>query len=186
MASASRKTFDIEVWLPGQDAYREISSCSNCGDYQARRCMNARYRPGREGDALRAHVERFGPGLRPHPDRSAGELPEGDGSVTIPPALRPHGRRLCRRRRSGSEAGGSRGRASSSPTTTASMRPDWRPAEIATQPFERCLDRGARSQSERCGHSFAVAPIRSREVSEASSPSTARRPIACCSPSSTS
>jgi seryl-tRNA synthetase len=44
MGFASQKTFDIEVWLPGQGAYREISSCSVCGDFQARR-MNARYRP---------------------------------------------------------------------------------------------------------------------------------------------
>lgn len=44
MGFASRKTYDIEVWLPGQNAYREISSCSVCGDFQARR-MNARYRP---------------------------------------------------------------------------------------------------------------------------------------------
>ncbi|MGQ3670864.1 serine--tRNA ligase [Xanthobacter sp. TB0136] len=44
MGFASRKTYDIEVWLPGQQAYREISSCSVCGDFQARR-MNARYRP---------------------------------------------------------------------------------------------------------------------------------------------
>ncbi len=45
------KTYDIEVWLPGQDHYREISSCSNCGDFQARR-MKARFRPkGGEGDA---------------------------------------------------------------------------------------------------------------------------------------
>ena len=44
MGFAARKTYDIEVWLPGQDTYREISSCSNCGDFQARR-MNARYRP---------------------------------------------------------------------------------------------------------------------------------------------
>ena len=43
MGFASRKTYDIEVWLPGQNAYREISSCSNCGDFQARR-MNARCR----------------------------------------------------------------------------------------------------------------------------------------------
>jgi seryl-tRNA synthetase len=43
MGFASQKTYDIEVWLPGQGAYREISSCSNCGDFQARR-MNARYR----------------------------------------------------------------------------------------------------------------------------------------------
>ena len=44
MGFASQKTYDIEVWLPGQDAYREISSCSVCGDFQARR-MSARYRP---------------------------------------------------------------------------------------------------------------------------------------------
>ena len=44
MGFASRKTYDIECWIPGQDAYREISSCSVCGDFQARR-MNARYRP---------------------------------------------------------------------------------------------------------------------------------------------
>jgi seryl-tRNA synthetase len=44
MGFAAQKTYDIEVWLPGQNAYREISSCSVCGDFQARR-MNARYRP---------------------------------------------------------------------------------------------------------------------------------------------
>ncbi|MEX1059721.1 MAG: serine--tRNA ligase, partial [Methyloceanibacter sp.] len=44
MGFAANKTYDIEVWLPGQGEYREISSCSNCGDFQARR-MNARYRP---------------------------------------------------------------------------------------------------------------------------------------------
>jgi seryl-tRNA synthetase len=44
MGFAAQKTYDIEVWLPGQGAYREISSCSLCGDFQARR-MNARYRP---------------------------------------------------------------------------------------------------------------------------------------------
>ncbi|HQS49889.1 MAG TPA: serine--tRNA ligase, partial [Xanthobacteraceae bacterium] len=44
MGFASQKTYDIEVWLPGQGMYREISSCSVCGDFQARR-MNARYRP---------------------------------------------------------------------------------------------------------------------------------------------
>ena len=43
MGFAARKTYDLEVWLPGQGAYREISSCSNCGDFQARR-MNARFR----------------------------------------------------------------------------------------------------------------------------------------------
>ncbi len=44
MGFGARKTYDLEVWLPGQGLYREISSCSNCGDFQARR-MNARYRP---------------------------------------------------------------------------------------------------------------------------------------------
>ena len=43
MGFAAKKTYDIEVWLPGENAYREISSCSNCGDFQARR-MNARFR----------------------------------------------------------------------------------------------------------------------------------------------
>ena len=47
MGFGARKTYDIEVWLPGQKAYREISSCSVCGDFQARR-MNARYR--KEGE----------------------------------------------------------------------------------------------------------------------------------------
>ena len=76
MGFASQKTYDIEVWLPGQDAYREISSCSVCGDFQARR-MNARYRAeGRQGHALRAHAQRLGPRGRPHADRGAGELPE--------------------------------------------------------------------------------------------------------------
>ena len=46
MGFAARKTWDIEVWLPGQDTHREISSCSNCGDFQARR-MQARFRRGR-------------------------------------------------------------------------------------------------------------------------------------------
>ena len=46
MGFAAQKTYDIEVWLPGQNMYREISSCSNCGEFQARR-MDARYRPGR-------------------------------------------------------------------------------------------------------------------------------------------
>ena len=48
MGFTAKKTYDIEVWLPGQNRYREISSCSNCGDFQARR-MNTRYRAsGRE------------------------------------------------------------------------------------------------------------------------------------------
>jgi seryl-tRNA synthetase len=54
MGFSAQKTYDIEVWLPGQGAYREISSCSVCGDFQARR-MNARYRP-KGGSARFVHT----------------------------------------------------------------------------------------------------------------------------------
>jgi seryl-tRNA synthetase len=56
MGFTAKKTYDLEVWLPGQNAYREISSCSNCGDFQARR-MNARYRPDGGPDGKRGGTE---------------------------------------------------------------------------------------------------------------------------------
>ncbi len=87
---AAAKTYDLEVWLPGQDTYREISSVSCCRDFQARR-MKARFRPAGEkeprfvhtlngsgvavGRALLAVLENF---------------QEADGSVTVPAALRPY------------------------------------------------------------------------------------------------
>ena len=90
MGFASQKTYDLEVWLPGQGKYREISSCSVCGDFQARR-MNARYRPadGQEprfvhtlngsgvavGRALVAVLENY---------------QHADGSVDVPRVLRPY------------------------------------------------------------------------------------------------
>ena len=90
MGFGSRKTYDIEVWLPGQNAYREISSCSVCGDFQARR-MDARYRPEGEkqtrfvhtlngsgvavGRALIAVIENY---------------QNDDGSITVPEVLRPY------------------------------------------------------------------------------------------------
>jgi seryl-tRNA synthetase len=90
MGPASRKTFDIEVWLPGQGRYREISSCSNCGDYQARR-MNARYRP-KEGKGTRFVHTLNGSGLAV--GRTLIAILENyqneDGSVTVPEALRPY------------------------------------------------------------------------------------------------
>jgi len=55
MGFTARKTYDLEVWLPGQNAYREISSCSNCGDFQARR-MNARYRVNGEKGTRFVHT----------------------------------------------------------------------------------------------------------------------------------
>ncbi|MEL6374911.1 MAG: serine--tRNA ligase, partial [Pseudomonadota bacterium] len=90
MGFTARKTYDLEVWLPAQKAYREISSCSTCGDFQARR-MNARYRKagGKEvgfvhtlngsglavGRALIAVIENH---------------QQADGAIAIPDALRPY------------------------------------------------------------------------------------------------
>ncbi|MCA0304019.1 MAG: serine--tRNA ligase [Proteobacteria bacterium] len=90
MGPASRKTYDIEVWLPGQDTYREISSCSNCGDYQARR-MNARYRP-KEGKGTRFVHTLNGSGLAVGRTLIAvlENYQQEDGSVTIPEALLPY------------------------------------------------------------------------------------------------
>src|SRR3546814_12249136 len=55
MGCAARKTYDLEVWLPGQGRYREISTCSNCGDFQARR-MNARFRSAGEKGTSFVHT----------------------------------------------------------------------------------------------------------------------------------
>jgi seryl-tRNA synthetase len=87
---AARKSYDLEVWLPGQGRYREISSCSNCGDFQARR-MNARYRPQGERRTEFVHTLN-GSGLAVGRTLIAvlenGQ--EEDGSITLPPALRPY------------------------------------------------------------------------------------------------
>ena len=90
MGFAARKTYDIEVWLPGQNAYREISSCSNCGPFQAQR-MKARCRPA------------GGKGTRPVHTLNGSALAVGrtliailenfqqpDGTVAIPPPLQPY------------------------------------------------------------------------------------------------
>ncbi len=90
MGFGARKTFDIEVWLPGQNAYREISSCSNCGEFQARR-MNARFRP-KEGKGTRFLHTLNGSGLAV--GRTLVAVLENyqneDGSVTVPEALRSY------------------------------------------------------------------------------------------------
>ncbi|MGB0749659.1 MAG: serine--tRNA ligase [Magnetospiraceae bacterium] len=90
MGFSARKTYDIEVWLPGQDRYREISSCSNCGDFQARR-MGARYRPA-EGKGTRFPHTLNGSGLAVGRTLLAvlENFQNKDGSVTIPEALRPY------------------------------------------------------------------------------------------------
>ncbi|MFO1067165.1 MAG: serine--tRNA ligase [Geminicoccaceae bacterium] len=89
MGFASTKTYDLEVWLPGQGAYREISSCSNCGDFQARR-MGLRYRP-KEGKGTRFAHSLNGSGLAVGRTLIAvlENYQEADGSVTVPPVLRP-------------------------------------------------------------------------------------------------
>jgi len=89
MGFAARKTYDIEVWLPGQDRYREISSCSVCGDFQARR-MNARFRTP-EKDLQFVHTLN-GSGLAVGRTMVAilENYQEEDGSVRVPKALRPY------------------------------------------------------------------------------------------------
>lgn len=87
---AARKTYDIEVWLPGQGTYREISSCSSCGDFQARR-MNARFR-GKEDRRTRFVHTLNGSGLAVGRTLIAvlENFQEEDGSVAVPAALRPY------------------------------------------------------------------------------------------------
>ena len=88
MGFSARKTFDIEVWLPGQNAYREISSCSNCGDFQARR-MNARFRAAGEKATRFPHTLN-GSGLAVGRTLVAilENYQQADGSVLVPEALR--------------------------------------------------------------------------------------------------
>jgi len=87
---SARKTYDLEVWLPGQNTYREISSCSNCGDFQARR-MKARFKDG-EGAAPQFVHTLNGSGLAVGRTLIAilENYQEADGSITIPPALVPY------------------------------------------------------------------------------------------------
>jgi seryl-tRNA synthetase len=90
MGFAAQKTYDIEVWLPGQATYREISSCSNCGGFQARR-MQARYRPGQSKGTSLVHTLN-GSGLAIGRTLIAilENFQHQDGSVAIPPALQPY------------------------------------------------------------------------------------------------
>ena len=88
MGFGAAKTYDLEVWLPGQQAYREISSCSNCEAFQARR-MQARFRDGQGRPELLHTLN--GSGLAV--GRTLVALLENhqraDGSIAVPAALRP-------------------------------------------------------------------------------------------------
>ena len=86
----SKKTYDLEVWLPGQNRYREISSCSNCGDFQSRR-INIRYKNKRESkpkfiSTLNGSGLAVGRCLIAVIENNQLE----DGSVEIPEVLRPY------------------------------------------------------------------------------------------------
>jgi seryl-tRNA synthetase len=90
MGFSAEKTYDLEVWLPGQGTYREISSCSNCGAFQAQR-MKARYRPA-EGRGTRPVHTLNGSGLAVGRTLIAilENFQRRDGSVAIPDALQPY------------------------------------------------------------------------------------------------
>lgn len=90
MGFSAQKTYDLEVWLPGQNKYREISSCSNCGDFQARR-MDARYRS--ESDKAIKFVHTLnGSGLAIGRTLVAilENYQQADGSIIVPDAVRPY------------------------------------------------------------------------------------------------
>ena len=95
MGFSARKTYDLEVWLPGQNAYREISSISNCGDFQARR-MKARFKPlddnGKPSKKTEFVHTLNGSGLAVGRTLVAllENYQQADGSVTIPAALHPY------------------------------------------------------------------------------------------------
>lgn len=90
MGFSARKTYDIEVWLPGQNAYREISSCSNCGDFQARR-MKARYKKEGEKNTTFLHTLN-GSGVAVGRALIAvlENYQQEDGSVIVPDVLKPY------------------------------------------------------------------------------------------------
>jgi seryl-tRNA synthetase len=90
MGFSAAKTYDIEVWLPGQDGYREISSCSNCTDFQARRA-NIRYRAEEKAKPRFVHTLN-GSGLAVGRTLIAvlENYQQEDGSVVIPDMLRPY------------------------------------------------------------------------------------------------
>jgi len=91
MGFGAQKTYDIEVWLPGQGQYREISSCSNCGDFQARR-MNTRYRVAGEKKKLNPVHTLNGSGLAVGRTLVAimENYQQADGSVAVPDALKSY------------------------------------------------------------------------------------------------
>jgi len=89
MGFSAAKTYDLEVWLPGQNRYREISSCSNCGDFQARR-MRARWRNPDGGPEYLHTLNGSGVAVGRALVAVMENFQNADGTVTIPDVLRPH------------------------------------------------------------------------------------------------
>ena len=85
----ARKTYDLEVWLPAQDKYREISSCSNCGDFQARR-MKARYRAGEKVTEFVHTLNGSGLAVGRTLVAVLENYQQADGSILIPKVLQPY------------------------------------------------------------------------------------------------
>jgi seryl-tRNA synthetase len=90
MGFGAQKTYDIEVWLPGQNAYREISSCSVCGDFQARR-MDARYKvPGEKATRFVHTLNGSGTAVGRALIAVLENYQQEDGSIAIPTVLQPY------------------------------------------------------------------------------------------------
>ncbi|WP_119304230.1 serine--tRNA ligase [Dongia deserti] len=90
MGFSAQKTYDIEVWLPGQNAYREISSCSNCGEFQARRMKARCRRPGEKGTRFVHTLNGSGLAVGRTLVAILENYQQQDGSVAIPAVLRPY------------------------------------------------------------------------------------------------
>ena len=163
MGFASQKTYDIEVWLPGENTYREISSCSVCGDFQARR-MNARYQPKGAKDTRFVHTLN-GSGLAVGRTLIAvlENYQQADGSVVIPEALRPYMGGLAK-----IEKGRVNACASSSPTTTASAPRAWTSCAASPRSFPpTCGSSRRRRTSRGASHSMTLhEPLRVRQTNE--------------------
>jgi len=90
MSFCSHRTYDLEVWLPGQGKYREISSCSNCGAFQARR-MNARFKPkGQKGTEFVHTLNGSGLAVGRTLVAVMENYQQEDGSIVVPEVLRPY------------------------------------------------------------------------------------------------
>ena len=90
MGFASAKTYDIEVWAPGQNQYLEVSSCSNCEDFQSRR-MNLRYKRESDGQNVLPHIlNGSGTALARLFVALVETHQQADGSILIPEPLRPY------------------------------------------------------------------------------------------------